>query len=265
MQPTWIPAGAPPALLLALLFAAVALPALAPRGAGAERAVLDMGQLTISQDGQPVRAERFSLERYGDSLLVRAASAPWRAEESSLRFDKRMQLVVGAAEFDLISYSSQWYGRTDTVRRGITLAHGDTTFTLWREGQRGGTADILAMPPGRMYILDAPLFTLFGYIGWTVQGRVFDRRPLHAMVLGARDTLVEATVTDAGTQELTWNGEKVTTRKLLIGDQQTTVDAWFTPDGHLLRLEQLRAGIRAERDAPAAAEPARKEPPAPTK
>lgn len=254
-----------PALLFVLLLAGVALPALAPRGAGAERALLDTGRFTISLDGQPARVEQFSFERRGDSLLVRAASAPWRARESDLRFDKHMLLCVKATDFDLLGYSSQLQTTADTLRRGLTLTRGDTTFTLWRESHGQGTGDVLALPPGRLYILDTSLFTLFGYVGWTMQGRVFDRRPLNMLVLGARDTLVEATATDAGTQELTWNGQKVTTRKLLIGDEQTTVEAWFTPDGHMLRLEQPKAGIRAERDAPTAAEPAPKEPPAPGK
>jgi hypothetical protein len=265
MSRTRLPVGARPALLLALLLAGVALPSLAPRGAGAARAVLDLGRFTISQDGQPVRVEEFAYERRGDSLLVRAASAPWRAEGSSRRFDKRMLLVVRATEYNVISYWSQIQTATDTLRRGISIASGDTAFTIWRESPRGGTGDVLAMPPGRVCILDAPLLTLFGFIGWTMQGRVFDRRPIHALLLGDRDTLVEATLTDAGTQELTWNGQSVTTRKLLVSDQQTTVEAWFTPDGHMLRLEQPRAGIRAERDALDATEPLRKEEPAPTK
>ena len=118
-----------------------------------------------------------------------------------------------------------------------------------------------------MYVLDAPLFTLFGYIGWTMQGRTFDRRPIRIMVLGARDTLVEATVTDAGTQKLAWNGRSVDARKLLIADQQTTVKAWFTPDGpHAAAGAGAGRRSASERDAPPAkSAPARKEEPAPTK
>lgn len=249
---------------LAPLLAALALLALAPRAGAATSALLDLGRFTLSQDGQAARVEDFAFERYGDSLVVHAASAPWRARETDLRFDKHMVLVADAREFELISYSSQRALPGDTVHRGITLARGDTAFTLWREDNGRGTGDVLARPPGRMYVLDAPLFTLFGYIGWTMQGRAFDRRPVRIVVLGVRDTLVEGTVTDAGTQKLAWNGQSVDARKLLIGDQQTTVEAWFTPDGRMLRLEQARAGIRAERDAPPAEDtPARKEEPAP--
>jgi hypothetical protein len=259
MSPTRRPA-------LALLFAAVTLLAFAPRTVAAPSVLLDLGRFTLSQDGQAARVEDFAFERYGDSLVVRAASAPWRERDADLRFDKQMVLVVDAREYELIGYSSQRALPGDTLRRGITLARGDTTFTLWREDNGQGVGDVVARPPGRVYVLDAPLFTLFGYIGWTMQGRTFDRRPVHIMVLGARDTLVEGTVTDAGPQKLAWNGQSVETRKLQIGDQQTTVEAWFTPDGHMLRLEQTRAGIRAERDAPPTENaPPRQEAPPPKK
>ncbi len=248
---------------LALLLAVVAaLPAAPP--AAALPVTLDLGRFTLSQDGQPARVEDFVFDRYGDSLVVRAASSPWREKAEDLRFDKFMMLVADARDFELLSYSSQFGARADTLRRGITLARGDTAFTLWREHNGWGTGDALARPPGRLYVLDAPLFTLFGYIGWTMQGRTFDRRPINIVVLGARDTVVVGTVTDAGTEELTWNGQAVEARKLLIGDQQTTVEAWFTSDGHMLRLLQERTGIRAERDPPAAAgPPAREEEPPP--
>jgi hypothetical protein len=236
----------------ALLLAAAALLALAPPAPATVPVTLDLGRFTLSQDSLPVRVEDFVFQRFGDSLLVRAASAPWRERDADLRFDKQMLLVVDSRDFELIGYSSQLASPGDTLRRGITLARSDTNFTAWREHNHRGVGNVFARPPGRLYVLDAPLFTLFSYVGWTMQGRTFERRPIHVFVLGASDTLLEATVTDAGTQELTWNGRTVATRKLMIGDQQTTVEAWFTPEGHMLRLEQPRAGIRAERDAPAA-------------
>jgi hypothetical protein len=246
------------------LLAAVALLAFAPHAGAAPSVLLDQGRFTLSQDDRAARVEEFTFERYGDSLVVLAASAPWRKRREDLRFDKHMALVADAWESGLISYSSEHAVPGDTLRRGITIARGDTAFTLWRETNGRGVGDVLAQPPGRMYVLDAPLFTLFGYIGWTMRGRTFDRRSVHIMVLAARDTLVEGTVTDAGTQKLAWNGQSVEARKLLIGDQQMTVEAWFTPDGHMLRLEQAQSGIHAERDAPTAGSaPARKDEPAP--
>ena len=251
--------------LAAVIAATLGLSFLPPRpAAAAAPELLDLGRFTLTQDGQPARIEEFSFQSYGDSLVVRAASSPWRENEADLRFDKHMQLVVDARDFELIGYSSQYATRTDTLSRGISLERGDTTFTLWREHNGRGTGDVWARPPGRMYVLDAPLFTLFGYVGWTMQGRTFDRRPVNILVLAGRDTLIEGTVTDAGTEKLVWNGQEVEARKLLVGDERTTVTAWFTGDGHMLRLVEERGGIRAERDAPVAEEPpARKEEPPP--
>ena len=243
-----------PLALLALLAAGLALLPLALRADTATPVMLDLGRLTVSQEGRAARVEDFAIQRVGDSLMVWASSAPWAARDADLRFDKGMLLVTDAADFALESYSSQLASGADTLRRAISVAGGDTIFTVWREVNGHGTGEVQVMPPGRVYILDPPLFTLFGFIGWTLQGRDCDHRPIRAMVLGARDTLVDATVTDAGQQTLEWHGRQVATRKLLIADQQTTVEAWFTPDGHMLRLEQARAGIRAERAAPSRAD-----------
>ena len=164
--------------------------------------------------------------------------------------DKSMILIVGPLDFAMGSYWSQLAAGPDTLRRGVEVTPGDTVFTVWREFNRRGVGDLFAQPPGRMYILDSPLFTTFGFIGWTLQGKLCDRRPITVFVLGARDSLVDATVTDTGNETLRWGGRAVQARKLVIADEQTSYTAWFSPDGRMLRLEQPRFGIRVDRKPP---------------
>ena len=101
-----------------------------------------------------------------------------------------------------------------------------------------------------MYILDPPLFTTFNFIGRTLQGKVCDRRPIKVFVLGARDSMVDGTVTDVGNETIRWGGQPVQTRKLVIADSTTSFTAWFSPDGRMLRLEQPRDSIRVDRKPP---------------
>ena len=241
--------------------------ALAPAHAGAQPAatnrgrleplsdtsggVLDEGAFIISQNGKPVRVEEFAIERTGDTLLVRAASLvslPERAEQS---VDKSMVLVVGSLDFAMGSYWSQQIAGTDTLRRGVEVTPGDTVLTAWREVNGRGVGDVLAMPAGRMYVLDPPIFTTFNFLGRTLQGKVCDRRPIKVLVLGARDSMVDGTVTDIGNESIRWGGRPVLARKLVIADAATSFTAWFSPDGRMLRLEQARDNIRVDRKAPA--------------
>jgi hypothetical protein len=219
--------------------------------------ILDEGVFIISQNGQPVRAEEFAIERMRDTLLVRAASRVTIPGQAEQPVDKNMALVVGPLDFAMGSYWSQLIAGPDTLRRGIEVAAGDTVFKAWRESNDRGVGDVVPLPPGRLYILDPPLFTTFDFIGWTLRGKACDRRPTQVLVLGARDTMVACTVTDAGEETIRWASRPVLARKLVIADAAMSFTAWFSPDGRMLRLEQPQAGIRVDRKAP----PLKRQPP----
>ena len=212
--------------------------------------VLDEGTFIISQNGKPVRAEDFAIERTSDTLLVRASSMVSLPGQVARPVDKSMILMVGPLDFAMGSYWSQQSAGPDTIRRGIEVAPGDTVFTTWRQINRKGVGDIVSMPPGRLYILDPPLFTTFNFLGRTLQGKACDRRPVQVFVLGARDSMVDATVTDVGSETIRWDDQPVQARKLVIADEATSFTAWFAPDGRMLRLEQPRDSIRVDRKAP---------------
>jgi hypothetical protein len=212
--------------------------------------VLDEGTFVVSQNGKAVRLEDFAIERMGDTLVVRASSQVALPGAPARPPDKSMVLMVGPLDFAMGSYWSMQTAGPDTLRRGIEVTPGDTSCTVWRELDRAGSGDQVATPPGRLYVLDPPLFTSFNFIGRSLQGKSCDRRPINVFVLGVRDSLVAATVTDAGEETLRWAGRPVQARKLVIADEQTSYTTWFTPDGRMLRLEQPRFGIRVDRKQP---------------
>jgi hypothetical protein len=221
-------------------------------------AILDEGVFIISQNGKPVRAEQFAIERTRDTMLVRAASMVSLPGQAERPVDKSMLLIVGPLDFAMGSYWSVQAAGPDTLRRGVEVARGDTVFTAWREVNRNGVGTIIALPPGRMYILDPPLFVTFNFLGRTLHGKPCDRRPIKIFVLGARDSVVDGTVTDVGTETIRWGGRPVLTRKLVIADTRTSFTGWYSPDdGRMLRLEQARDSIRVERKAP----PLKRQPP----
>jgi hypothetical protein len=261
------------ALSAALTAAAALLLALAPSRAGAQPATpnedkpetpstsrystLDDGVLIISQNGKPVRAEEFAFQRTRDTLLVRASSMVSLPGQAERPVDKSMVLIVSPLDYAMGSYWSQFAVRADTLRRGVEFFRGDTVATIWRQVDRAGTGDRVAMPPGRLYILDPPLFTTFNFLGWTLQGKPCDRRPIKMFVLGQQDTLVDATVTEVGSETIRWGGRPVLTRKLVIADKTTSFTGWYTPDGRMLRLEQATNNIRVDRKPP----PLKRQPP----
>jgi len=242
--------------------AAVAI-AVAPRPSSAQE-VVDSGRFLISQNGRPIRTEEFSFQQIGDSLVVTSNSwlladpavgqAAWIADSTSrtASFDKGATLVVGAMDYGLREYWSAAAIGPDTMRRAITLGgvDVDTAYTSYREFDGAGTADRLMLPPGRVYILDQPLFTTFNVIVRSLANSTFDHRPITMMVLGARDSVLQATVTHLGTETIRWGARPVVARKLRIADTRTAFTAWASQDGRLLRLQQPQAAITLERIAP---------------
>jgi hypothetical protein len=166
--------------------------------------------------------------------------------------------MVGSLDFAVVDYWSQQSAGPDTLRRGIEVPPGDTVMTVWRDINQIGVGEVRSLPPGRIYILDPLLFNTFNFLGRTLHGKVCDHRPVKMFILGARDSLVDATVTDVGNETLRWGGRPVLTRKLVIADQETSFTGWYSPDdGRMFRLEQARASILVDRKAP----PLKRQPP----
>jgi len=119
------------------------------------------------------------------------------------------------------------------------------------------------LPPGRVFVVDPKVFICFDLICRSLHGKVFEHRPLTLFVLGARDSVVEATATDLGGETIRWGERPILARKMSIGDAQTTFVAWAAPRGNLLRLEETASGLRVERSPPAVKRPAPKPKPKP--
>jgi hypothetical protein len=244
-------------LLVAVLVLPVPCPAAAqqamPRSdeeSAPEGRALDAGKLLITQRGRKLRVEEFALQRLSDTLLVRAASQGFSEPGMPAHpVDKVSVLMVGM-DYAMGNYWSTLAAGSDTLKRGITMSGADTCYTEWRELNKQGTAKVKVVPPGRIYVLDPPLFTAFVVIGHSLQGKPCEHRPIQVIVLGDRDSIVTATVNEVGQETIRWGSRPVVARKLAISDQNTTFTAWVATDGRLLRLEQPKAELLVERIAP---------------
>ena len=239
----------PSFLLPAAFLAALALPA----AARSESLVVDSGDFSVSIRGQKIGREKFAMIVAGDSLVVQARSVQTLPGAdvggTDLRVEKEMGTVTNSFDFGLHHYVSRQMVHSDTLVRGVEATETDTLYSVFRELNHEGEGDRLVLPPGRLFVIDSPpLFATFNVICRTLHGKQFDRRPLSLLLLGARDTVLEVTVTDLGTEPIRWGSRPVTARKLSIGDSTTQFLAWVAPTGKMLRLQQPQTGLRVERD-----------------
>jgi hypothetical protein len=217
---------------------------------------LDEGTFRVSQRGRALGAETFVYERGGDSMRVFSSvyqTVP--AADGDQVFEKRAVLIANAFDFALARYQSEQKYRQRTVVRGIE-AH-DTTVTLYREIDGSGEGTSFALPPGRAFVIDAAVFTLFDVICRNLHRQSFTSRPILVVAIGESDSVYEARATDLGTETIRWGKQTVQARKLAIGDDHNSFDVWVSPRGRMLKLEHAASGLRVERD-PATVKPAPK-------
>jgi len=208
---------------------------------------IDQGVFRIYLGGHAVGTESFTYDLQGDSLVIsshlrRLVSTP--SGDDTL--DKVVIMVADSLDYDLRSYQSTQKFQGRVIRRGVFPR--DTSFAVFRETENVGSGDELARPPGHLYIVDPQVFVLFDMMCRTLQHRVLGTRPIWVLSLGVKDSVISASATDLGTEEIRWGSRQVQARKLRLADPATQFIAWVSPAGRMLRLSQPEAGIRVERE-----------------
>jgi hypothetical protein len=240
--------------ILLLLAALVAIGAVSETYTGPE--VLDQGDYKIFRNDRPLGAETFVLVKGHDSLVVRARQyLTLQGAQGDEPLERAADLLLSYHDWALHNYQSSRTMRGTTMSRSLVLA--DTHYVAYRQVGVAGEADSRILPPGRFFVMDAQLISLFDLIGRTLHGQSFESRPVNLLALGPRDTLLDARAVSLGNETIRWGGRPVVARKLhLVADDQTTFTLWIGPRGQLLRLLEPVGGLRAEREAPAVKKPA---------
>jgi hypothetical protein len=230
------------------LWIALVLGALASASARAE--TVDEGSFQVYRHDLQLGAETFHLTQGHDSLAVIARQyltlqTPGGAEP----LERDADLLVSRTDFSLRSFTSVRVFQGKTIKRGVTVA--DTHYVAFRQDELGGEGVSYTLPPGRIYVMDSQLITMFDLICRSFQDRASKSRDINLLALGPRDTMLTAHATVAGTETIRWGGKSVAARKLLLAvDDQTTFTLWMGPQGRLLRLVEPVGGLRAERAPP---------------
>ena len=226
---------------------------------------LDQGSFKIYRNYQALGAETFEFVHGHDSLLVHARQYLMiQTSRGDEPLERSVDALYSFSDYALHEYqSSRTLGGTTTMR-GLVVA--DTHYVAYRQDSGLGEGDSRVLPPGRMFVMDAQVVTLFDLIGRSLHGSSFASRPLNLLALGPRDTMLDARVVSLGNETIRWGARPVVARKLhIVADDETTFTLWIGPQGQLLRLSEPVGGLRAERDPPPVKRrPAPPPPPRPT-
>jgi hypothetical protein len=231
------------------LWIAILLGALAFAPARAES--VDEGSFKVYRFDEPLGAETFAITLGHDSLAVMARQyLTLPTSNGGEPIERNADLLVSRTDFSLRGFTSTRTFQGRTIKRGVTVA--DTHYVCFRQDDVGGEGVSYVLPPGRIYVMDSQLITMFDLICRSFQDRAFRSRDINLLALGPRDTMLTAHARVAGSETIRWGGKPVTARKLLLSvDDQTTFTLWIGPQGRLLRLVEPVGGLRAERAPPA--------------
>jgi hypothetical protein len=243
------------------LLVAFALVALHPaREARAQvAAAVDSGQLVVFEHDVPVATERNVFQNMGDSLVVVATTHRDFVDEHGKHhpLQKSMLLVVDSRDLGLIRYLSTQYFNDHEIVRGLVPS--DTTMTYYIEMDGGGNADQVVLPPGRLFVMDSQMFSLFDVVSRSLLRKTFTTRRVQLLAL-TPDSLASpvATVTALGADTLVIGRAREPVTHYAFEDQSAKFDLWSDRQGRLVRLVHPGSGLRVERVPASAAAPAHK-------
>lgn len=243
-----------PTRLLVLLAALAAFPAGAPAAApAAAPGFVDSGRLIVLDRGTPVGYEDFEYERRGDSLLVSGVHTRTvrRPDGHTEKWVKKFGLVVDARDYGLRGYTSNLDFEGRVVVKGIIP--GDTAMTVYSEVDGSGDAIRLDQPPGRMFVMDPMMFTLFDVVCRNLGAQALPKRPVEMVTLGDPPKAVRATATAAGPDSIRWGGRRMVSKRWILADGTSTFLLWLSPEGRMLRLVHEGGTLEVLREEPQAA------------
>ena len=246
--------------ILLLLAAVLTIGAASETYTGPE--AIDQGSYKIYRNDRALGTESFELVKGHDSLVVRARQTlTLQGPQGDEKLERTADVLLSYSDYVLRGYMSTRTARGATSSRALVLS--DTHYVAYRQHGVEGEGDSRILPPGRFFVMEAQLVSLFDLIGRTLHGQTFESRPVNLLALGPRDTLLDARAVSLGKETIRWGARPVVARKInLLADDQTTFTLWIGPRGQLLRLVEPIGGLRVEREAPAVKKSAA--PPRPT-
>lgn len=214
--------------------------------------VIDSGRLIVLDRGTPVGYEDFEYERQGDSLIVSGIHTRTMrdAEGKTAKWVKKFGLIVDGRDFGLRGYTSNLEVGGHLTVKGVVP--GDTAMTVYSETDGSGSAERLVQPPGRLFVMDPPLFTLFDVVCRNVSAQSLARRPIELVTLGEQAATARATMSAMGPDTIRWGGRRMISRRYALADDQGTFLAWVSPEGRMLRLLHEASGLEVLREEPGA-------------
>jgi hypothetical protein len=241
----------PAAIALALVLVLAPAPPLAAQPT--TWTLRDSATFEIYQDDRLLGVETFRTFRTNDTLVVGSAlRLPGRAEGSSLpRLKNTTFLRRYDSSFPIVFQVSE-VGEDSTVFRAINCVFNDTTVVVYKEDSGVGQGTTLALPPGRLYLLEPGIYAQVQTLAGDFVQSSQDKRKQPVLIPSA-GVVVDLFLTRGPREQLGQGSHIVETTRIAISDKLTELVAWVDDAGRMWKMEAPGQGLRVERPMPAPA------------
>jgi hypothetical protein len=232
---------------VALAFAAGFAP---PAGAVGEGWVMrEQASFSIWQNDQKLGTESFRIYSTHDTLVT-ASTVRLQFSDSAGTFPYVKHTTYLQRAFDsypLLFQSIESMRGDTTDTRAINCVFHDTAAVVYKQVGGTGSGETLALPPGRLYILDPGVYLQIQLLVADFLERTQKDR-LQPVLIPARQQVVDIRMRRGETSTMDFGGRKVTATRVDLTDKHVDLVAWLSEDGRMWRLIAPSAGLRVERD-----------------
>jgi hypothetical protein len=192
--------------------------------------------------------EKFRIYASHDTLITASTvRLDGAAPDSRLPFEKRTSFLQRAYDSYPLIFQITEQPRADTTNTlALNCVFRDTVATIYREGNGRGIGTSVALPPGRLYLLEPGIYLqvqllLADFLAGSQQTR---KQPV---LIPSMEQVVDLWLTRGPVEAVVVRGKRHDAQRVDFTDKMTNLVGWMDSGGRLLKLEAPGQGLRVER------------------
>lgn len=212
--------------------------------------VLDSTTFEIYQDDRQIGEEQYRAYRSNDTLIVGSSlRLPGLPEGSLLPSVKNTTFLRRAADSWPLVFQVIESGRDTARTKSINCSFNDTTVIVLQESEGHGSGTAIALPPGRIYLLEPGVYAQVQALVGDFVRSTQDKRKQPVLIPSAKQ-IVDIYLTRGPKERLGQEGRVVETTRIDLTDKVVKLSAWVDKEGRMWKLEAPGQGLRVERALP---------------
>jgi len=192
--------------------------------------------------------EKFRIYATHDTLITASTvRLDGAGPDSRLPFEKRTTFLQRSYDSYPLVFQIVEQTRRDTTQTvALNCVFRDTVATIFREEKGRGVGSSVALPPGRLYLLEPGIYLqvqllLADFLAGSQQTR---KQPV---LIPSLETVVDLWLTKGPIEAVVVRGKKHDAQRVEFTDKLTNLVGWMDTSGRLLKLEAPGQGLRVER------------------